>query len=118
MPAKVKKHKSLYCQNKIKKKNGVKKNWHQIANRLLMLFVVVLGVGYIAAVNDISIKGFVLDGLKNQQIKLEGNNKHLELEIMALESYDTIDKRAHELKMVKVDKVDYITINSDDLAKK
>lgn len=90
----------------------------RILNRLLILFIVASGAYYIISVNDLSIKGFVINELKSEISRLQTDNAKYELRAMELESYEVINKRAIELKMVKVDKIDYIDIAGSVVAKK
>lgn len=69
-------------------------------------------------VNDLSIKGFVLNSQKMKLAKIQDENKQLEQEITKLGSLDNIEKRAQEMKLVKVDKIDYITVKNDAVAMK
>jgi len=48
---------------------------------------------------------------------IEENNQ-TELAIMKFESYENIEKRAKEMNMVKVGKIDYITISEKTVARK
>lgn len=91
---------------------------HVLFNKFLVASILLIGVYFIASINDLAIKGFVLRDLKNYNINLVEENKDIELKIMALESYENIDKRAQDLKMVKVDSVDYIETIDGVMAKK
>ena len=67
-------------------------------------------------VNDIAIKGFVIKDLKVKIAELSEENKGIELKIYDLKSLEGISARALEMKMVKVDKIDYITVINGDVA--
>ena len=56
--------------------------------------------------------------LKTKISELQKESENIELKIMDLESYENISQRAEKLKMVKVDKIDYITSVNDSVAKK
>lgn len=100
----------------INKKNEKKKFDLRLANLILGIVAVVLGTGYIVVMNDFSVKGMQLSDLK-RDIRMKDNaNKELELRIMSLESFTKLSERAENLKMVKVDKVDYLTIKSGSVA--
>ena len=49
---------------------------------------------------------------------LQAENQQIELAITKLQSYDNIEIKAQEMKMVKVDKIDYITVNDLAVAKR
>ncbi len=87
-------------------------------NKLLLLLILFSSVYFIVSINDLSIKGFVLEDLKKQAKELEKNNQNLELSMTELKSYDNIIARTKELQMVKVDKIDYITVINGGVAKK
>lgn len=89
-----------------------------LANKFLLLLIIILGVSYVVGVNDLSIKGFVLKELKVSRDVLNSENTDMELKITDLESYENISNRADELKMVKVDKIDYITVFDESFARK
>lgn len=104
-----------------KAKNKTKKLFKirfKIVNKFLFCLIILMGVYYIVSVNDLSIKGFVLQDLKKQSATLVEQNNSLELAIMKLESFDNIEKKAQEMNMVKIGKIDYITITGGALAKK
>jgi cell division protein FtsB len=101
-------------QNKTKIKNN-----HQylaLLNKAIALLCIVGAFYYIASINNISIKGFVLKELKTELSILEQEKEALEQKAMELESYEHISRRADELKMVKVDKIDYITVTDPAVA--
>lgn len=87
-------------------------------NKLIFTLAIVCGLCYIFIINDLSIKGIVLENLKNNVSVLNEEKKNYELAIMRLESYDNINRRAQEIKMVKVDKIEYISAGSGAMAKK
>ncbi|MEA3449671.1 MAG: hypothetical protein U9Q85_01710 [Patescibacteria group bacterium] len=89
-----------------------------ILNRFLLCLIVICGVFYMALANDISIKGFVLSDF-NIQLK-EEQKKQEELKILSLnmQSMENIEERAKNLKMVKVDTIEYIDANDLGVALK
>lgn len=87
-------------------------------NRAVFFVIIILSIYYLAGVNNLAIKGFVLSDLKRQKNKLiEANNK---LELMALtsSSYSNIKERISNLKMVAAGKVSYLTVGAEAMAKK
>ena len=97
------------CKRKIKLR---------IVNKFLVVMIVFLGVYFVVSVNDLAIEGFVLKELKVKSAELENINNNVELSIMELESYENISEKAKNLDMVKVGKIDYITVVSGAVAKK
>jgi len=102
-------------KNKTKKE---KKNIISLINKFLFSFIIISGIFYITSINDLAIKSFVLDDLKNQVNILTNNNEEYEFKVMSLESYENVDQRAQELKMVKVDKLNYLVPTLNFVAKK
>jgi len=89
-----------------------------IANRIIVVLIIAFSIGYMLSVNDLSIKGFVLNDLKSQLKDLEKENSLIESQFAQLESNNTINNRAQQLAMVKVDKIDYITLVDGRVAKR
>ena len=65
-----------------------------------------------ACANDISIKGFVLSDLKTELIKKQKEQEKLKINSLNLQAMNNIEEKAKELKMVKVDTIDYIDGNT------
>ncbi len=91
---------------------------HSAINKGLVISIVLSALAYIGTVNDLSIKGFVLDELRVSISELEAENEQKELEAMALESYDLINERARKLGMVKVDNIEYLALTDGAVAVK
>lgn len=87
-------------------------------NKVLFIFIILLGIFYIAGANDLAIKGFVLNDLKRQSAKMADENERLELKIMALSSYSAISEKINKLKMVAVGEINYINGSNGIVAKK
>lgn len=108
---------------KTKKYKNTKKTKRQfqkwtLVNRAVLLLIIVFSVYYVACTNDLTVKGFVIQDLKLRMNDLEETNKKLELSVYNLKNTENIDSRAQEMKMVKVEKIDYITILPGGVAKK
>jgi len=80
----------------------------KVFNRILYCIIVFLCLGYFLCMNDISVKGFKLNELKKAKEKIIIDNNDYELEIMSLKSYNSLSKKANDLNLVKVDKINYI----------
>lgn len=106
--------------NLVCRKSDLKKslyNW-ALFNKLIFITAIISGLCYIVTINDLSIKGIVLEGMKKEALAINEDKKNYELKIMRLESYDNINRRAQEMKMVKVDKIEYIAVGMDAVAKR
>lgn len=90
------------------------KNLH----KAFFLAAIALSVFYIAGVNDLSVKGFVLSELKQEKNNLAEANSKLELNALALGSYSNIRKRADALQMIPAGAVNYLTAGAEIMAKK
>ena len=100
-------------ETKIKLKKYVK-----YLNVLLVALIIVSSISYIVSINNLSIKGFVLNELKTEFIVLANENENYEVRAMDLESLNNLKKRAENLKMVKINDIEYFTISSGAMAKK
>ncbi|MEI8361268.1 MAG: hypothetical protein WCG01_04010 [bacterium] len=94
------------------KKNIKPSNYFSIVNKVMVLLIVICGVSYLVGMNDLSIKHFVVQENKRAVRELKDQNSDLETRIMALSSYNTINKKIASLKMVKVDRLNYINVNA------
>lgn len=103
---------------KQKQKTKNYRSYWRFANKLMMVLIVVGGIYFIININSLSIKGFILRELKDKVVKLNNENKNIELKIMELESYKNLNQRAEGLEMVKVDKIDYIIVVDEAVAVK
>lgn len=116
------KNEGLQVSNENLKRRKVKfsKSLFNLAffNKMVFVLAILSGLCYIIVINDLSIKGIVLEELKKDALVLNENKKNYELNIMRLESYDTINRRAQEIKMVKVDKIEYISTGKDAVARR
>jgi len=90
----------------------------KLLNKVIIFFIIFNAVYFVMNVNDLSIKGFVLNSQKAKVFKLTEENKSLELEITKLSALSNVEKRAQEMKLVKVDKIDYIEVNDGAVAMK
>jgi len=101
-------------------KSIIKKNIFNFrnVNKALLLAIIILGLYYIAGTNDLAIKGYALSDLKGQRNKLiEANNK-LELKALASSSYNNIQEKVGNLKMVAAGEVSYLIAGAEAVAKK
>ncbi len=94
-----------------------KSKYLTIFNNSLAFLLVISCVLFVVSINDLSIKGFVLQELKINAGDLQSHNEKMELKIMNKESFNSVKLKAEELNMVKVDKIDYITVIDGAVAK-
>jgi cell division protein FtsB len=87
-------------------------------NKLLFILIISAGVYYIAGINDITVKGFRLQELKKEVIKLKDSNSILEAEAMSLGSNGNLSERIKGLNMVAVGKVEYLSKTDSFVAMK
>lgn len=92
--------------------------WLILSTKFIFILIVILGISFVASINDLAIKGFVLQELKMNVKDLERKNENVGLLTAELESYENIKKRAEDLKMVRVDNIEYITVIDGAVAKK
>lgn len=106
--------------NKLKERKRDKQKFFKIKylNRILLIITLALGVYYILATNNLSIKSFELNELKNEADYLSIENNEFKVKIISLESYDNLSKRIESLHMVKAGEVAYITAGQPTVAKK
>jgi len=79
-------------------------------NRFLFSLIIISGLYYVVSINDLAIKGFSLQKLRQEVRLLNAANKEIDLKIMSLESYNELSQRAtDDLKMVAVGEIDYLT---------
>lgn len=101
-------------------KFSIKKNIFNLknVNKAMLLAIIILGIYYIAGINDLTIKGFALSDLKAQKNKLSEANNKLELNALNSSSYTNIKKRIGNLRMIAAGNVSYLTASAEAVAKK
>ncbi|HTW96265.1 MAG TPA: hypothetical protein VMD74_01230 [Candidatus Methylomirabilis sp.] len=92
-----------------KKSTGLPKI--KIINFFLLVLIVAGGLYYVTGINDLVVKGFKLQELKNKSGNLAEENRQLNIETASLQSYNNVAKRVGNLGMVAVDNVDYLKVN-------
>lgn len=88
------------------------------ANKLLMFLLLVSGIYYITTINDLVVKGFVLQDLKAKAEVLRGENRTMNARAVALKSCNDLSTRIDRLGMVTAEKIDYIKVGKGILAAK
>jgi hypothetical protein len=97
--------KNKYCRINIK-----------AANAFLGLIIVAAGIYYLTSINDLVVKSFVLQDLKDRGVVLKEENLNLSNKVAAAKSYNELAKRVEKLGMVSTGNVDYLKIGNDSLA--
>lgn len=100
---------SAFSSKSLELIKGDKEKLHKIFNKSLVCLMIVFMLSYLVSINDLSIKGFIIEDMKSNISELEIDNETYELEAMTLESYELLDQRAQKLGMVKVDDIKYVT---------
>ncbi|MFH1233710.1 MAG: hypothetical protein V1649_03635 [Patescibacteria group bacterium] len=90
----------------------------RIINKIIFFVIIIFGVCYLAGVNDLTVKGFKSEELREKNRQLVRENESLELTTMSLGSYSNINSRIKKLKMVVANNVDYIVVGATVVAKK
>lgn len=110
--------KNSFVQIKEDKKNKNKIFKLKYLNQCLFVLAAILSVYYVMAANDLSIKGFELNGLKNKINELSRENENFKLQTMSMESYNNLNERVAKLNMVAVDEIAYISGENQVVVKK
>jgi hypothetical protein len=87
-------------------------------NRLLLSFAVILGVYYLTSINDLTVKGFELQELKLETMRLESKKEAYLQKKISLEAYSNINGKISSLGMVRADNIEYISVSSNLVAKR
>ncbi len=85
-------------------------------NKILFSFILILSSYYVMNINNLAIKGFALQELKQEVKELDEEKKTLNLEITYLRSYSCIDKKIKESNFVSVNNIEYFDSKEDTLA--
>lgn len=98
--------------NETKTKIKDKLTWKNF-NKILFSLIVVSILYYVTGINDLTVKGFRLQELKNDVAKLREENKKVKVSVMELESYNNLSEKAKTLDMVAVgEEIDYLVVGA------
>ena len=100
-----------------KRQNKKTFSWRAI-NTFLSMTCIAFGVVYLIGMNDLTVKGFVLNDLKNKVSILAEENQGLQTSSLSLQSYTALSPRLQDLNMVKVEDVAYFSPQASVVAKK
>jgi len=100
-----------------KRQNKKTFSWRTI-NTLLSVSCIAFGAVYLIGMNDLTVKGFVLNDLKSKVNVLAEENQDLQTCSLSLQSYTALSPRLQDLNMVKVDDVAYFSPQASVVAKK
>ena len=71
-------------------------------------------VYYVAGINDLIAKGFRLQELRIESVRLQEENRNIKSKAVALESYQNLNERARQLNMIAMgEEVHYISSISE-----
>ncbi|MBU1991664.1 hypothetical protein KKC67_01460, partial [Patescibacteria group bacterium] len=87
-------------------------------NLAILFIIIVSGVYYLIGTNDLTVKGFSQEKLREKNRQLAKENENLELSITSLSSYNNINSRIKNLKMVAVNNVDYLEVGVNVVARR
>lgn len=90
----------------------------KMLNKVLLLLIIATGVYYVTVVNELTVKGFKLQQLKQEKQVLKRENDQLNLKVTSLRSYENLSEKAKELDMVAIRDVDYVKSMDGMMAKK
>ncbi|MCF7860528.1 hypothetical protein K9M09_02810 [Patescibacteria group bacterium] len=107
-----------YNKKMNKKSQSKKVSYWRTINTFLSITCLVFGILYLIGMNDLTVKGFVLNDLKSQVSMLSEEHQDLQTRSLTLQSYTTLSPRLQDLNMVVVDDVAYLSPQIPALAKK
>ncbi|MGP8320896.1 MAG: hypothetical protein ACT6FE_01015 [Methanosarcinaceae archaeon] len=85
----------------------------KIVNMFLFLIIVLCVVFYVVEANNLVVKGFKLQELRKEVRIVNDKKIEYKLDIMSLESYNNLSRRAKDIKMIAVGSIDYISIDRE-----
>jgi hypothetical protein len=77
-----------------------------------------LGAFYLVNISHLTVQGFVLRDLKSRATELYSAKMDKEEAVNQAQSYNALEARTPELKMVAIDNVEYLAANNLAVAKK
>jgi len=90
----------------------------KILNKFLVLAIIATSVYYVTVVNDLTVKGFKLQKLREQKQALKKENEQLSFRATSLRSYNNLAQRTKNLNMVVAGEIDYVSTMDGIMAKK
>lgn len=84
----------------------------KVVNRFLVLSLIASFVWYLASVNSLAVKSFIIKDLKADVSELASANKDLEARVTAMSSYQYLNQKVSDLKFVPAGEVKYLTGNN------
>jgi hypothetical protein len=100
-----------------KKNKKIKNNHSHRLGIFMVLSLVFCGLYYIINMNCLLSDNFALEEKSRILEDLQAENERLELQKIALETYNVVDKGSIDLKMVSLGQADYLDISIAALAK-
>lgn len=99
------------CQERYSKKN-------MILGTILICFILISVFTYLIEVNSVSTYSFKIDGLKERVNEMKTNNQDLKIDLSKADSMDNLGFVVEQLKLVKADKAEYLTLPAVAMAVK
>ncbi len=90
----------------------------RVLNALLVAGIAAFFVGYLVINNQATSKGFAARTLEKRIAELEEQRQKLDLEVVAVQSMDSLDAKIQGLGLVPVAAVDYVSGGSGTVAVK
>lgn len=83
----------------------------------LVLLIILFSVLCIVRANSVATGGYRIQEYQNELTGLRSENKNFELKLSEVQSPGFLEERIKDLNMVKIEKVEYLTIISEVAAK-
>lgn len=87
-------------------------------NIILLAAIAILFASYLAANNLAASSGFTVRGLENRIAELEGQQRHLDLQVLDRQAMSNVEAKAAELGFVPVSGEEYLTAAGGSVALK
>lgn len=77
-------------------------------NTGIIAVILIFTVGYLVQVNSLATKGYHISELEEKVAEIKQQNRQLEVQVLELQSMDTVRQRVTALDMVPVGTSDYL----------
>lgn len=82
----------------------------RMLNLTVISLLLVVGVSYLVQVNSLVTKGYAIKDLENRVDELKKQSNELELQVLDLQSMETVKNKVTQLDMVAIGEVDYLSV--------
>lgn len=97
-------------------RTGNTQSFVTLINTSVLLTVLLFGVLYLQQVNALSTKGFAIKSIEKKIAYQKKENEKVQLRVIEAQSLGSLQKRIEGLKLVRSDRVNYITSTSQSVA--